>query len=74
LNKTKPNLLRIDLCFYFLEKENTRLEKEHPKKIKNYYFDGIIKEDELASDYKLKNGASQSWNALKLRRKVWTKL
>ncbi len=52
----------------------TTIEKEHPMKIKNHYFDGIIEGDKLVFDYKLKSGTCQSSNALELMRKVGIKL
>jgi len=52
----------------------TKLGKEHPLKIKNYYFDGTIEEEKLVFDYKLKSGVCLSTNALELMQKVGIKL
>lgn len=48
----------------------TGLEKEYPERIRNYHFDGYIEEDRLLFDYKLKEGACTSSNALELMKKI----
>ncbi len=50
--------------------ELTKLEEEFPEKIKNYHFDGTVKDDKLLFDFKLKSGKCESFNALLLMRKM----
>ena len=48
----------------------TKLEKEFPGKIENWYFDVIIENDQLAFDYKIKRGICQSFNATLLMQQM----
>ncbi len=50
--------------------ELTKLEEEFPEKIKNFHFDGTVKDDKLLFDFKLKSGKCESFNALLLMRKM----
>ncbi len=50
--------------------ELTKLEEEFPVRIKNYHFDGYVKDDKLFFDFKLKSGKCESFNALLLMRKM----
>ena len=50
--------------------ELTKLEEDFSEKIKNFHFDGYIKEDKLLFDYKIKPGKCESFNALELMRKI----
>ena len=50
--------------------ELTKLEKDYPGKIWNYYFDGYIEDDKLLFDYLLKKGICTSSNALELMKKI----
>ena len=50
--------------------ELTKLEEEFPEKIKNYHFDGTVKDDKLLFDFKLRSGKCESFNALLLMRKM----
>lgn len=54
--------------------ELTKLEKEHPREILNYHFDGYIEGDKLVFDYKLKRGICESSNALELMKKIGIKV
>ncbi len=54
--------------------ELTKLEKDYPGKIWNYYFDGYIEEDKLLFDYRLKKGICSSSNALELMKKIGIKI
>jgi len=54
--------------------ELTKLGKEHPWKIINYYFDGYIEGEKLIFDYKLKRGICKSSTALKLMRRMGIKV
>jgi DNA mismatch repair ATPase MutS len=57
-------------CVATHDLELTRLEEDFPKKIKNYHFDGYVKDDKLFFDFKLKSGKCESFNALLLMRKM----
>ncbi len=48
----------------------TTLEKDHPKTVRNFHFDGNIEDDKLIFDYKLKSGICRSFNALILMKKM----
>ncbi len=48
----------------------TDLAHEFPSQIENWYFDVVIKNDELHFDYKLKKGVCQSFNATILMKKM----
>jgi len=50
--------------------ELTKLEKDYPGKIWNYFFDGYIEDDKLLFDYLLKKGICTSSNALELMKKI----
>ena len=50
--------------------ELTKLERDFPEKIWNYFFDGYIKDDKLLFDYLLKKGICTSSNALELMKKI----
>jgi len=50
--------------------ELTKLEKEHPGKIMNCHFDGLVEGDQLIFDYRLKKGRCMSFNALVLMRRI----
>ncbi len=54
--------------------ELTKLEKDYPKKIWNYFFDGYIEDDKLLFDYLLKRGVCTSSNALELMKKIGIKI
>jgi DNA mismatch repair ATPase MutS len=46
------------------------LEKEFPRKVKNYSFEATIENDQLSFDYKLKPGLAQKMNATFLMKKM----
>jgi hypothetical protein len=48
----------------------TRLEEETHGKIENWYFDVVMKGDQLMFDYKIKRGICQSFNATALMKKM----
>lgn len=50
--------------------ELTKLEKQFPKKIKNFHFDGYVEGEKLLFDYKLKEGRCKSFNALLLMKRI----
>jgi DNA mismatch repair ATPase MutS len=50
--------------------ELTKLERDFPEKIWNYFFDGYIEDDKLLFDYLLKKGICTSSNALELMKKI----
>jgi len=50
--------------------ELTKLERDFPGKIWNYFFDGYIEDDKLLFDYLLKKGICTSSNALELMKKI----
>ena len=50
--------------------ELTKLAKDYPGKIWNYFFDGYIEDDKLLFDYLLKKGICTSSNALELMKKI----
>lgn len=52
----------------------TELEKDYPEQVHNYHFDGYIEGDRLLFDYKLKEGACTSSNALELMKKIGIKV
>jgi hypothetical protein len=47
-----------------------KMEEEYPLRIKNFCFEGLIRNDELFFDYKIKNGIAQNTNASFLMRKL----
>jgi DNA mismatch repair ATPase MutS len=47
-----------------------KMEEEHPLRIKNFCFEGLIQNDELFFDYKIRNGIAQNTNASFLMRKL----
>ena len=49
------------------------LEKEYPKQVKNYRFEGVIKDNELTFSYKLNEGVAQTMNACFLMKKMGIK-
>lgn len=49
------------------------LEKEFPKEVKDYRFEGVIENDELFFSYKLKEGVAQNMNACFLMKKMGIK-
>jgi hypothetical protein len=66
------NLLNFN-CLSFLATHDLSLgilEEEHPMKIKNFCFEGLIKDEELFFDYKIKNGVAQNTNASFLMKKL----
>ena len=50
--------------------ELTKLSKKFAVNIKNFHFDGYVKEDKLLFDYTLKKGICRSFNALILMKKM----
>ena len=48
----------------------TKMEKEFPMHLENWYFDVLIEEDKLAFDYKIKRGICQSFNATLLMKQM----
>ncbi len=46
------------------------LKNDYPLQIQNFHFDGYVQEDQLVFDYRLKNGACNSFNALILMKKI----
>jgi len=49
--------------------ELTHLEREHPN-LRNFHFEGTIRDDRLVFDFKLKPGICDSFNALLLMKKI----
>jgi hypothetical protein len=60
-------------CFSLLATHDImlgKMEEKHPLRIKNFCFEGLIQNNELFFDYKIKNGIAQNTNASFLMKKL----